>query len=97
MDQNARTPALTSTRPAWKDHALLRNRPDICERLTDAQLQVTRLLVDGMSAPKIGKAMDRSMNTVHDHIKAIYKKLRINTRVQLVLLFTQNVEAKACG
>jgi len=95
MNANATPAAFTSTRPAWKDHALLRNRPDICEHLTDAQLQVTRHLVDGMSAPKISKALNRSTNTIHDHINAIYKKLRINTRVQLVLLFTQIVEVKA--
>ena len=95
MTTNATPAAFTSTRPAWKDHALLRNRPDICEHLTDAQLQVTRHLVDGMSAPKISKALDRSTNTIHDHIKAIFKKLQVKSRVHLVLLFAQPVEAKA--
>lgn len=84
---------MTTTRPDWKSHALLKNRPDICEVLTDAQIQVTRHLVDGMSAPKISKALDRSTNTIHDHIKAIYKKLQVKSRAHLVLLFTQEVKA----
>jgi DNA-binding NarL/FixJ family response regulator len=70
---------------------LLRNRPDICEHLTDAQLAVVEMLISGQSAPQISKQIGRSVNTVHDHIKAIYKKLRVNNRVQLVLLFTTPV------
>ena len=74
-----------------KENVLLRNRPDICEHLTDAQLHVVELLLAGQSAPQISKVLNRSVNTVHDHIKAIYKKLNVNNRVQLVLLFTQPV------
>lgn len=74
-----------------KENMLLRNRPDICEHLTDAQLHVVELLLAGQSAPQISKVLNRSVNTVHDHIKAIYKKLNVNNRVQLVLLFTQPV------
>jgi DNA-binding NarL/FixJ family response regulator len=72
-----------------RENSLLRNRPDICEHLTDAQLHVVELLLAGNSAPQISKQLNRSVNTVHDHIKAIYKKLSVNNRVQLVLLFTQ--------
>lgn len=72
-----------------KPTSIIRNRPDLCEQLTDAQLHVMDLLAAGTSAPKISKAINRSVNTVHDHIKAIYKKLGVNNRVQLVLLFTQ--------
>lgn len=78
-----------STRRNIKENLLLRNRPDICEHLTDAQLHVVELLLAGQSAPQISKVLNRSVNTVHDHIKAIYKKLNVNNRVQLVLLFTQ--------
>lgn len=79
------------TRRNIKENVLLRNRPDICEHLTDAQLHVVELLLAGQSAPQISKVLNRSVNTVHDHIKAIYKKLNVNNRVQLVLLFTQPV------
>ncbi len=76
-----------SGRRNYKENTLLRNRPDICEHLTDAQLHVVELLLEGRSAPQISKVLSRSVNTVHDHIKAVYKKLNVNNRVQLVLLF----------
>lgn len=80
---------MTTTAARITPTSLLKNRPDICDRLTDAQLHVTDLLAAGCSAPQISKAVGRSVNTVHDHIKAVYKKLGVNNRVQLVLLFTQ--------
>ena len=76
-------------RRTYKEHSLLRNRPDLCEQMTDAQIAVVEMLLAGQSAPQIAKVLDRSVNTVHDHVKAIYKKLDVNNRVQLVLLFAQ--------
>lgn len=69
-------------------HRLLKNRPDVCDRLTDQQLRVVKGIVDGLSAPQISQELGRTENTVHCHIKAIYRKLGVKNRVHLVLLFT---------
>lgn len=69
--------------------SLMHARRDLCELLTNAQLRVLECLLGGMSMPQIARLLSRSTHTVHDHTKAIYHRLAVKTRVQLVLLFTQ--------
>lgn len=69
--------------------SLMHARRDLCEQLTDAQLRVLECLLGGMSMPQIARLLGRSTHTIHDHTKAIYHRLTVKTRVQLVLLFTQ--------
>lgn len=89
-EQHVTTQAKTRT-GIVQSSALLSNRTDICDTLTDSQLRIVDLLLAGKSAREIAEAVERSVNTVHDHIKAVYKKLKINKRVELVLLFAQPV------
>jgi DNA-binding NarL/FixJ family response regulator len=68
---------------------MARSRPDLCAKLSDAQLAVLSHLLDGLTEPKIAAKIGRSRHTVHDHTKAIYAAMNVNSRVQLVLLFSQ--------
>jgi DNA-binding NarL/FixJ family response regulator len=74
--------------PAQRGAALLKKRPDLCARLSDAQVKVLEYLLEGLTEPQIADLLNRSRHTVHDHTKAIYGAMGVNSRVQLVLLFT---------
>jgi DNA-binding CsgD family transcriptional regulator len=78
-----------SDQPSQRGTQLVKGRPDLCEKLSDAQLRVLEYLLEGVSEPKIAQQISRSRHTVHDHTKAIYQALNVNSRVQLVLLFSQ--------
>ena len=73
--------------PTQRGASMVRARPDLANRLSDAQLRVLEFLLEGHTEPKIAEFVNRSRHTVHDHTKAIYQTLGVNGRVQLVLLF----------
>lgn len=68
---------------------LAAQRPDLLEKVSDAQRVVLELLLEGQTEPQIAEQIGRSRHTVHDHTKAIYAALGVNNRVLLVLLFSQ--------
>lgn len=68
---------------------LAAKRPDLLEKVSDAQRAVLELLLEGQTEPQIAEKIGRSRHTVHDHTKAIYAALGVNNRVHLVLLFSQ--------
>jgi DNA-binding CsgD family transcriptional regulator len=53
-------------------------------RLTPAQRRVCELLVTGATLAEIASALDVSAETVKSHTKAIYARLDVSTRVELV-------------
>jgi DNA-binding CsgD family transcriptional regulator len=53
------------------------------EALTNAQREVAFLAAGGATAEDIGRALERSPGTVRVHLKAIYKRLGINSRAEL--------------
>jgi DNA-binding CsgD family transcriptional regulator len=53
-------------------------------RLTRRENEVTRLIVDGCSTAQIAERMHVLPNTVQDHIQAVYLKLGVRSRVELV-------------
>ncbi|MDB5391001.1 MAG: family 3 adenylate cyclase [Planctomycetaceae bacterium] len=53
-------------------------------RLTPGQLRVYNLFVQGFIEKEVAKQLGISVNTVHDHAKAIYKTLSVSTRGELV-------------
>lgn len=63
------------------------NRSDLAKGLSKAQQNVLGLLLQGKSEIEIADSLGRARHTVHDHIKAIYRRLGVTTRVQLLLLF----------
>jgi two-component system nitrate/nitrite response regulator NarL len=52
--------------------------------LTPAQHEVYEQLLKGLSTRDIAEELDRSEFTVRNHIKAIFKKLKVNSRASLL-------------
>lgn len=59
------------------------HRPGAREKLTEAQRKVADLAAAGATVKEIASALDRSPETVRDHLKAIYDRLGIGSRVEL--------------
>ncbi len=59
------------------------HRPGPREKLTDAQRRVADLAVAGATVKEIAAGLKRSPETVRDHLKAIYERLGIGSRVEL--------------
>jgi pSer/pThr/pTyr-binding forkhead associated (FHA) protein len=53
-------------------------------RLTAAQFRVYELFLEGYSEKQIATQLRISANTVHGHAKAIYKRLAVSTRSELL-------------
>lgn len=59
------------------------HRPGAREKLTEAQRRVADLAAAGATVKEIAAALERSPETVRDHLKAIYDRLGIGSRVEL--------------
>ena len=53
-------------------------------RLTDRELEILRLLVDGLTMKKVALKLNLSYHTVDKHIRNIYAKLHVNSRAKAV-------------
>lgn len=53
------------------------------ESLTKREYEVANAIVDGLSYKHIAEQLDLSINTVRMHIKNIYRKLQINSKIEL--------------
>lgn len=53
-------------------------------QLTPRQLDIVQGLVDNLSYREIGERLNISIETVRDHIKNIYRKLRVNSKMEVV-------------
>jgi DNA-binding CsgD family transcriptional regulator len=62
------------------------NKQNLKEKysLSDREMEVTEMLVKGISNQVIGERLHISINTVKSHIKNIYGKLGISSRLQLM-------------
>ncbi len=58
-------------------------RADLLSRLSPAQRRVAELLVAGRSERDIAREIGRSVHTVHDHSKAIYRSWGVKSRREL--------------
>lgn len=54
--------------------------------LTGRELAVLQLLADGMTAASIGHRLGISVRTVHRHLQAVYRKLKVSNRVRAVVV-----------
>jgi LuxR family maltose regulon positive regulatory protein len=56
----------------------------LIDPLSERELQVLRLIADGLSNPKIADQLCISINTVRFHTKNLYGKLGVNSRTQAI-------------
>ncbi len=56
---------------------------------TDRQVEITRLLLSGDSTKEIASRLNLSVSTVKNHLSALYKKLEIYDRVDLVRIIQE--------
>lgn len=59
--------------------------PEPLTGLSDRQLDVLRLLIEGKPNKEICRLLDLSESTVKTHLSAIFRKLRVNSRTQAVV------------
>ena len=52
------------------------------ETLTERELRVLRLLASDLSERDIGRELYVSHNTVHSHVRSIYRKLGVSSRAR---------------
>lgn len=57
---------------------------EMAYELTNRQLKVLRLLVDGKTSAQIGKDLGVTENTVNTHVKRIYEKLQVHSRAAAI-------------
>lgn len=70
--------------PAVQMVAAADDRSELVEPLTKRELEVLRLMGEGLKYKEIGARLYISKNTVRYHVKAIYGKLQVNNRMQAV-------------
>jgi LuxR family transcriptional regulator, maltose regulon positive regulatory protein len=54
------------------------------DELSERELQVLALLGGGLSEREIGEELFLSFNTVHSHVKSVYRKLGVSSRAEAV-------------
>jgi DNA-binding CsgD family transcriptional regulator len=64
--------------------------PDPWQSLTDAELRVAELVVGGMTNRHMADYLNLSPHTIDAHLKHIYTKLDIHSRVELTVLALQH-------
>lgn len=52
--------------------------------LSERELEIMRLVADGLTAPQMATKLIISIHTMRTHLKNIYRKLEVNSRVQAV-------------
>ncbi|MCC6280857.1 MAG: response regulator transcription factor [Saprospiraceae bacterium] len=59
------------------------------ESLSEQELKISRLLVDGLSYQEVADALNISINGIRYHIKNMYRKLHINSKSALMRRFRE--------
>jgi two-component system, LuxR family, response regulator FixJ len=60
--------------------------PDDLARLSLREQQIARLLALGSSAKDVATRLELSPNTVRNHMKSVFAKLRVHSQVELLVL-----------
>jgi LuxR family transcriptional regulator, maltose regulon positive regulatory protein len=65
-------------------HAVTVGKPAVGAELSERELTVLRLLNGGLSEREIGRELYVSFNTVHSHVKSVYRKLGASSRAEAI-------------
>lgn len=82
----ALTPSVARRILSYFQPAVLGNTP---ETLSETELRISRLLVDGLSYQEVADALGLSINGVRYHIKNVYRKLHITSKGALFKHFRE--------
>jgi len=55
------------------------------DELTKAQIEVLRLVLQGLDEATIADRLNRSTHTVHTHLKAIFRQFEVHSRAELIV------------
>jgi DNA-binding CsgD family transcriptional regulator/tetratricopeptide (TPR) repeat protein len=70
-----------------------RSRPKVgWEALTPTELEVTRLVAEGMTNPQVGQRLFISPRTVETHLSNVFGKLGVTSRVELAVAASRRPE-----
>ena len=58
--------------------------------LSEAQYRVFTLVIEGLAQKQIARRLKLSTSTVHNHIQAIYRILKVHSRSELLARFLRN-------
>jgi DNA-binding NarL/FixJ family response regulator len=72
-------------RSSAKMAAVRDDAPAAEQLITGRQREILTLLANGHSYEDIGLALDLSINTVRSHVRAIYERLGVSTKVEAVI------------
>jgi DNA-binding CsgD family transcriptional regulator len=61
-------------------------------KLTPAEMEVCRLLLDGFTLRQIAGILSRAYSTINTYCTSIYRKLNINSRTELLLVLQDYIE-----
>jgi DNA-binding CsgD family transcriptional regulator len=89
MNQISSTPNFVVTLSDLSDENKLETTLQTRFRLSRRELDITHYLIRGMSDNEIGEKLYISRQTVHTHIKNIYKKLGAKSRIELYRMVIQ--------
>ncbi len=89
VDQISSTPSFVVTLSELNDEYKLETTLQTRFRLSRRELDVTHYLIRGMSDNEIGEKLYISRQTVHTHIKNIYKKLGAKSRIDIYRMVIQ--------
>jgi two-component system, NarL family, response regulator LiaR len=57
--------------------------------LTEREIEILKLLIQGLSNPEIATLLFISQSTVKTHLRSLYKKLNVEHRVQAAVIGVQ--------
>jgi DNA-binding CsgD family transcriptional regulator len=55
------------------------------DELTRAQLEVMQLVLQGLDEAAISSRLNRSVHTIHTHLKAIFRQFDVHSRAELIV------------
>ncbi|MBB4079234.1 DNA-binding NarL/FixJ family response regulator [Lewinella aquimaris] len=78
------SPSIARQVVAFHNQQRKKSSVSAADQLTTRQLDIVQGLVDNLSYREIGERLDISIETVRDHIKNIYRKLQVNSKMEVV-------------
>jgi len=86
----------TLLRPLYDDHYSIVYSKCIridehLKLLTKQEKRIAKKVLDGMTYPEISERLNLSINTVKTHMKNIFKKYQVNSKIELYHKLTSHI------